>query len=375
MRKATAKRKGFVIVAVAVALVGLIAALGLAYDLGRVYIARSEAQNFTDAAAIAATLELDGTNAGITRARARVASDLNRWNFGQDTFQNPFTEFAQASVGPWEANPGNPARFRYARVSVNVPVPLTFLPIIETQPAVPVQGAAFLMLRIGSTLNVEADSDAGQHLTISYKEGLLPFSPYAHNPNEPVHAGLLVGQLYTLRWASNFNANGNNDANMCPGDRTDAMRTLVQSGSASDRGYIEETSASVIRNAILYDYQTIFRTIGDSVTMTGGTKQTQRDALAERVRQDTDRYSETYTDYMTLNQGNGRRLVGVPINSGAPDFRIVQIGAFFLSTAETYESAMGGNKPFCAEYVGAWVKGSKNKGAEEGGSHTLKLMR
>src|SRR5687768_18262110 len=87
MRKATAKRKGFVIVAVAVALVGLIAALGLAYDLGRVYIARSEAQNFTDAAAIAATLELDGTNAGITRARARVASDLNRWNFGQDTFQ------------------------------------------------------------------------------------------------------------------------------------------------------------------------------------------------------------------------------------------------------------------------------------------------
>ncbi len=75
-----------------------------------------------------------------------------------------------------------------------------------------------------------------------------------------------------------------------------------------------------------------------------------RDALVERVRQDSDTTSTTFAEYLANGQGNGRRIVAAPINLGEPGgYRIVQIGAFFLLTQDEYLSAMGGNKPFCAE--------------------------
>jgi len=49
----------------------LLGAVGLAVDLGRMYIVKGEAQTFADSAALAAVLELDSTSAGITRARPR----------------------------------------------------------------------------------------------------------------------------------------------------------------------------------------------------------------------------------------------------------------------------------------------------------------
>jgi hypothetical protein len=108
--------------------------------------------------------------------------------------------------------------------------------------------------------------------------------------------------------------------------------------------------------------------------MTGGTKQTQSDALADRVRQDMDPHALTYAEYEANELGNGRRLVGVPINSGFPNYQFVQVGAFFLSIADDYEAAKG-NEPFCAEYVGAWVKGSSHKGVRESGGFEAKLVR
>lgn len=64
----------------------LIGMLALAFDLGRAYLAKNEAQAFTDSASLEATLELDGTLAGIQRAQSRVSSNQNKWNFGRDAF-------------------------------------------------------------------------------------------------------------------------------------------------------------------------------------------------------------------------------------------------------------------------------------------------
>ncbi len=58
-------RRGFVLIAMSITMLLLLAMLGLAFDLGRVYIARNEAQVFTDAAAMAAASRLDGTAPGI----------------------------------------------------------------------------------------------------------------------------------------------------------------------------------------------------------------------------------------------------------------------------------------------------------------------
>jgi hypothetical protein len=63
-----------------------------------------------------------------------------------------------------------------------------------------------------------------------------------------------------------------------------------------------------------------------------------------------------------MGQGNGRRVIGVPINNGPPDFIAVGIGAFFLLATPSYQEVKGGT-PICAEYIGPYVAGSTRGGA------------
>jgi hypothetical protein len=274
MTRRRTTRKGFVLIVVGIALLALIGSLGLAYDIGRMYVAKNETQNYADAVALAAALELDGTLAGLTRARNRVIGDTNRWNYATEAFQNTEVWFAQTANGPWIENPTTAVNYTFVRIIATAPVPMTFLPMLNSTPTAP--AGAFLLFTINSTANVKALFDGAQQLQTGFREGPFPFSPFAHDRFTGPHFGLVLGQLYTLRWASNFNLNGNNDSRMCPGDRTDAMRQLAASGSAADRGFIESTSADTIRQSIVYDYQSVFREIGDAVNMTGGTKQTQK---------------------------------------------------------------------------------------------------
>src|SRR6266853_201900 len=73
------RQKGFILIAMSVCMFLLLAVVGMAFDLGRVYIARNEAQVFTDAASMAAAAQLDGTAAGLDRARAAVAALPGHW--------------------------------------------------------------------------------------------------------------------------------------------------------------------------------------------------------------------------------------------------------------------------------------------------------
>ena len=70
------------------------AMIGLAFDFGRVYIVHNEAQVFTDAAAMSAASKLDGTAAGLMRAREVVQKLPVRWNFGSSTFTGVTVEFS-----------------------------------------------------------------------------------------------------------------------------------------------------------------------------------------------------------------------------------------------------------------------------------------
>ena len=54
------RKKGFVLIATGACIVSLLGMLGLAIDLGRVYIAKNEAQSYTDTAALAGALKLNG---------------------------------------------------------------------------------------------------------------------------------------------------------------------------------------------------------------------------------------------------------------------------------------------------------------------------
>ncbi|MEQ1885875.1 MAG: Tad domain-containing protein [Bryobacteraceae bacterium] len=119
MRRTTStrgKENGFVLIAMSVCIFFLLAVIGLVFDLGRIYITRNEAQVFTDAACMAAANQLDGTAAGVHRARASVASLPNRWNLGSQAFQGVITEFS-IDGQHWESEPKDSSFLRFARVT------------------------------------------------------------------------------------------------------------------------------------------------------------------------------------------------------------------------------------------------------------------
>lgn len=362
------QESGFTLLTVACGILFMIGMVGLAVDIGRIYIAKGETQTFVDSASLAATLELDGTTDGLSRARDRVASNPNKWNFNTSTFSSVTTTFAKDISGPWDSNPADASGYKYARAVAGVDVPIYFLNIFQGGQTNGTPGTAFIAVSASFTSKVNANSAAAQQLKTKFMDGLFPFSPYAHTTTGP-DFGLVRGQLYTLRWAANPKLNNNT----CAGDDSQAMIDLSNAGGGSERGYIEETSAATIRAAITGDYQTVWRGIGDSVIMTGGAKQAELDALIERTNQDTNTTAPNYTAYVANGTGNGRRLVGAPINTGYPDYTVVQIGAFFLQTSNNYDK--GGNSAWCAEYVGPWLQGSNHAGAGDTGAYVVRMTQ
>ena len=94
----------------------LLAVIGLAFDLGRVYIARNEAQVFVDAASMAAAQQVDGTAAGLDRAQGAVSRLPNRWNFGNEAFQGVEVEFG-TDEEHWDARPKDASAVHFVRVT------------------------------------------------------------------------------------------------------------------------------------------------------------------------------------------------------------------------------------------------------------------
>lgn len=94
----------------------LLAMIGMTFDLGRIYIARNEAQVFADAASMAAARELDGTPASLPRARAAVENLPAHWNLGSEAFRGVRVDFS-ADGQLWEREPKQPADVHYARVT------------------------------------------------------------------------------------------------------------------------------------------------------------------------------------------------------------------------------------------------------------------
>jgi uncharacterized membrane protein len=120
-------RRGFVLIAMSITMLLLLAVMGLAFDLGRVYIARNEAQVFTDAASMAAASKLDGSPAGIAKAKAAVARLPMRWNLGTAEFTGVIVEFSPDGV-KWERDPNDPASIQQTRVTAPAnSVEITFL--------------------------------------------------------------------------------------------------------------------------------------------------------------------------------------------------------------------------------------------------------
>jgi hypothetical protein len=329
----------------------LLGVLGLAVDIGRMYISKNEAQAYVDSASLAAALQLDGTDAGVTRANSAVGSDSDKWRFDTTPFTSVTKSYATSASGPFTTSPPSPPTgYTYAKVAVTASLPMYLIR--------PLVGPSALVAATAISAGVPITNLPG---------GEFPFSPYTRtaspdNASDPY--GYQVGNDYTLRWGAPGTSTN------CGTDATSA--NLSTQGKI--RGYccVAESAAS-LRQAIVGG-QTDPITIGQPVNMDNGAKDTEMTAIADRVNMDTDTTSTTYAQYQTSHTGNGERVVVVPVNGGAPNYLAIGYAAFFLATPASY-SKLGGNDSACAEYIGAWTQGSPYSSGSGSGAYHIRLLQ
>ena len=133
-------QRGFVLIATSIALTILLALAALGIDIGRMYVIRAELQSFTDAAALSAAIELDGTDSGLTNARTgagRLATGRHamQWDLGTRPITNIVTSFAQGTATPdnktWQDQPKQAGDYRFVRVVATEPAPVIFLRVFQ----------------------------------------------------------------------------------------------------------------------------------------------------------------------------------------------------------------------------------------------------
>ena len=370
------RERGYVLLTMAASAVALFGALGLAVDIGRMFIAKTEIQAFSDSAALAATLQLNGTTNGITAAQNAVANNLNHWNLDTASVTNYQVDFATTSSGPWSANPNPAAGYIYARVQATAPVSLFFIPVVVSQ----------------QLQNVNSLSVGGQVSdTNSIPQGLGPFSAVGPNPNDP-NFGLVVGQQYDIQWPAYNGSRANCGAAnpdacfvkpACSGESQTAKSEVVQQWGASVNGYWGSNSNSTIDQEVLDVTQLQAVQPGQDITMTNGNKNAEALALDTRVNEDGDLLDNTPSTYQTSSTANGRRLIGLPImtpvnvNNTAEGY-VLGYGNFLLisnGSPSNYYSSGNGNDPFCAIYVGGYTQGGLGGGSGTAGFYKVKLVQ
>jgi Flp pilus assembly protein TadG len=352
---------GFSLLLIASAGTVMIGMLGLAFDLGRMFIVKNELQTFVDASAVAACRDMDGTQLGVQNAHGTATAGPlgstvpNGWNFDVNAISNVTDTYATSYNGTYDsyatASGSGANNYRFIRVTANATLPLYFLGVIPNLPT-----SQFL----------QASAVGGQNPSSTMTPGrMLPFAPDAHNVADTTNFGLTVGSSYTLKW-------GNGNTTTCAGDTG-----FTPPGSPpSEHGFVdigEGNSNSNVRTAIAYggypnansDPSSI--ETGDTLGGVPGNRGTSIfDALAARVDQDTDTASTTYAQYEAAGTGNGRRIVTVAIggpwsgNGNNAHTTVVGWANFFLNT-----SYSGTSGPICATYIGpATVNGNGSGGTD-----------
>jgi len=375
--------RGFVLITMAITVIALIAVLGLAVDVCRMFIAKNETQAYCDAAALAAALALDGTTVGIANAKTAVNNSTNTWNLATTAITSPTVTFATSLAGPWLASPNPATGYTYARVAATVAEQLYFLPVVVSQ----------------TSQNVTSSATAAQVAITSFPEGLSPYTAVS-TINTPPNFGLTIGNSYDIQWpqyngakagCSALNPDKCFNSPPCAGDSFISKAAVVADWGSSLSGYWGSNSNSIIEHEVVdLNDQTSPITVGMNIdpVLTSGDKASQANYLDERVRQDveftyntvgTPTTSGTYLG--TLH--NGRRLLPVPIvdPTDPTHTTVIGFGQFLLLSngagSDYYKKNVNGNDPFCAIYAGPYQVGSISPGAGGGstGATRVKLVQ
>ena len=357
--------EGFSLLMIAVSAVVMVGMLGLAFDLGRMFIVRNELQTFVDAAALAACQQMGGTQAGIQAAHVSAttgplsATTPNGWNFDSNTVANVTDTYGATFSGTYDsyatASGAGANSYRFVNVTANATTPLYFLAMI---PGVP------------TSQLLQATATAGQQVQSSVGNGgLEPFMPDAHNPGNTTNFGFAAGTQYTLKWG-----NGNN-VTTCAGDVS-----WTDPNPSSQHGFMDlgqGNGNSALTGLIVYGGYPNANSTPSSIavgTVLGGVPGNRGasvfSALSTRSGQDTDQTSTTYAQYLAAGIGNGRRIITVPIGdpstwsgNGNGTETVIGFANFLLPPASTLTGTSG---PICATYIGPGSLNSASSGGTDG---------
>ncbi|HUS05670.1 MAG TPA: pilus assembly protein TadG-related protein [Bryobacteraceae bacterium] len=348
--------RGFTLMTTGLSIFIIVSTMGLAFDMGRVYISRNEAQAFTDSAALGAAARLNGTQAGVTAAQAEVTNNPNRWNMASSAFSGVTTEFSTDQTS-WVSTPAASAipNTRYVRV---------------TAPSNSVTISFMRVLGLASSMTVASRTIAGTQMPTTESQGVFPFAPLAKNSNGPNY-GYSKGDELTLLWPSSVGSNGNVKLNnLCQVDQNQAALAAVQNGTTADRGYIQDTSASAIASAIEDDHMDYTVSVGLEVSRSGGVKSNDvTGSIANRVAQDSDSNTSNYDTYIANHNGTPlRRVVIVPIINNAAQAVVLGFVKVFLPPSQPRNP----NDSKCAMYIGP---ADSATGTDGTGSNQTRLMQ
>lgn len=375
-RTSRTRESGYLLLTMAFSAIVLFAVLGMAVDIGRVFIGKSEVQAFSDSASLSAARSLDGTTDGITAAQTAVANNANTWNLDTARISNYQVDFAQSAAGPWIQSPNPATGYIYARVQGTVPVTLYFIRVLVPQ----------------ASQNVASLSVAGQIAQQELKRGLGPYSAVGPDPSDPVNFGLVRGNQYDIQWpAYNGNRNGCNNGNPqqcfvsppCGGESHTSEQEVTQQWGASVNGYWGSNANSTIDQEVINAIQLQVVDTGSNIVMSSGNKNAEATALDTRTNEDGDLTDNTPSSYLANTSHNGRRLIALPILTpvqvnGSAEGDVLGYGAFLLlsnGNPSNFYTAGNGNDPFCAVYVGGYVQGGTGPGAGNAGYYKVKLVQ
>jgi len=164
--------RGFVLIASAVAAVVIFGMAGLAFDIGRMYITKNEAQTFADSASLYAAQKLDGTSAGLTNADNAVKNNPNSWNFATTAFdpKKTIVEYSVDGSTNWATSSSvkSPATVAYVRVTA----------VVDNFPMFLLPATGFS----GTTATIKAAAVAGQILAGGSTTPPPPSGPLSLTP-------------------------------------------------------------------------------------------------------------------------------------------------------------------------------------------------
>ena len=369
---------GFTIPVVATSLTVMLGILGLAEDMGRMFVIRSELQAFSDAAALAAVVQMDGTRTGIQAANTLAGSGPgagttgNAVNFSTQTVANVSVGYGAAFNGTYDAyaTAVGPASntYRFVRVTATAAVTMYFLGVLPG---------------IATTQTLSATATAGQLPGSSVTSGgLEPFIPDAHDITDHKNFGFTPDQRYTLKWGSgngNGKENGNGNWTNCPGD----SGFSPPENSPSAHGFVDVgqgSGSSQLNQAIEYGgYPNASSTPASVspgtvlISNPGNHGASAVQALSVRSAQDSDQTSTSWEAYKSASIGNYRRVVTVPVgdpaswsdNGANAGVTVIGFANFLLDPANTISGSSG---PICATYIGPGNLTGVGAGGTDGSS-------